>query len=94
MKILSKLALAAVAVVVLALAPIGVAWAQVKVTSADPASTTQGTVSLDVTINGSGFDNGSTARFLVTGTTIRRRNLRAESCVQELQATCRNDRRR
>ena len=70
MNILWKVASAVVALFVLALAPMGVAWAQVKVTSADPASTTQGTVSLDVTINGSGFDNGSTARFLVTGTTI------------------------
>lgn len=69
MKILSKLALTVVAVAVLAFGPIGLAHAQVKVTSADPASTTQGTVSLDVIINGSGFDNGSTARFLVTGTT-------------------------
>ena len=52
----------------LALAPIGTAWAQVKVTSAEPASSVQGTVSLDVTVNGSGFDGTAKARFLVTGT--------------------------
>jgi hypothetical protein len=51
------------------LIPDGMALAQVQVTSADPSSTQQGTVSLDVTINGSGFDNGSTVKFLVTGTT-------------------------
>jgi hypothetical protein len=52
----------------LALGPIGTAWAQVKVTSAEPAASVQGTVSLDVTINGSGFDSSASARFLVTGT--------------------------
>lgn len=52
----------------LALGPIGTAWAQVKVTSAEPAASVQGTVSLDVTVNGSGFDSTANARFLVTGT--------------------------
>lgn len=53
----------------LALGPIGTAWAQVKVTAADPASTTQGTVSLDVTVSGSGFNSTANPRFLVAGTT-------------------------
>lgn len=54
---------------VLALAPIGAAWAQVQVTAADPSSTLQGTVSLDVTISGNGFDSTANVNFLVTGTT-------------------------
>ncbi len=53
----------------LALSPFGLAHAQVQVTSADPSSTVQGTVSLDVTINGSGFDSSADVKFLVTGTT-------------------------
>lgn len=58
-----------VAVLLLALGPAQAAWAQVKVTSADPPETTQGTVSLDVTILGSGFDTTAAVSFLVTGTT-------------------------
>ena len=58
-----------VAPVLLAFIPIGIAQAQVKVTAATPASTYQGTVSLDVVVNGSGFDNTSNAQFVVTGTT-------------------------
>jgi hypothetical protein len=68
MTTLSKLAVAAVALLILVLAPVGYAHAQVKVTSANPAETLQGTVSLDVTISGSGFDSPATARFLVTDT--------------------------
>jgi len=68
MKILSKLALAVIAVVVLALGPIDPAHAQVQVTSADPASAVQGTSSLNVTINGSGFDSSAAVKFLVAGT--------------------------
>lgn len=68
MKTLMKLASAFAALVILALGPIGSAWAQVKVISAEPAESTQGTVSLDVTINGSGFDSTAKAKFLVTGT--------------------------
>lgn len=52
----------------LGLLPAGAAVAQVKVTSATPTKTTQGTVSLDVVISGSGFDNTAKAQFLVTGT--------------------------
>jgi hypothetical protein len=51
----------------LVLGPVGAAQAQVKVTSADPPSAVQGTTALDVAIGGSGFDNGSQVRFLVTG---------------------------
>ena len=64
-----KIWLATLSLLLLALAPTGVTWAQVKVTAADPASTTQGTESLDVTITGSGFDSTAKAKFLVTGTT-------------------------
>ena len=46
------------------------AWAQsVTVTSANPPSTIQGTVNLNVTLNGKGFKNGATAKWFVTGTT-------------------------
>lgn len=45
------------------------AAAQVQVNSADPPEAEQGTVSLDVTINGRGFDRGSEAKWFVTGTT-------------------------
>ena len=46
----------------------GVAYAQkVQVKSADPSEAEQGTVNLDVTISGNGFDNGSNATFLVSG---------------------------
>jgi hypothetical protein len=68
MKTLKKLTLFLVALFALALGPIGLAHAQVKVTSADPASAIQGTVSLDVTVNGSGFDSTAKAKFFVTGT--------------------------
>jgi hypothetical protein len=54
---------------VLWLCLISPAHSQVKVTSADPASTYQGTISLDVTVSGSGFDNSAKAQFFVTGTT-------------------------
>ena len=69
MNALRQLSLSIVSLILLALAPVGAAWAQVKVTSATPAETSQGTVSLDVTIDGSGFDNTAKPRFLVTGTT-------------------------
>ena len=43
------------ALLALAFLPVGTVCAQVKVTAANPASTYQGTVSLDVTVSGSGF---------------------------------------
>ena len=64
-----KLWFAVLALVVLALGPVGAAWAQVRVTAADPASTSQGTTGLNVTISGSGFDASAAVKFLVTGTT-------------------------
>lgn len=69
MKTLKKIPLFFAALVALTLGPIGLAHAQVKVTSADPAETSQGTASLDVEISGSGFDATATVQFLVTGTT-------------------------
>jgi hypothetical protein len=69
MRLQQQRILAILALAVLALTPMGAAWAQVKVTAADPASTTQGTVSLDVTVSGSGFNSTAKARFLVAGTT-------------------------
>jgi len=65
-----QFSLSTLSLLVLALAPMSSAWAQqVKVTAADPASTTQGTTSLDVTVSGSGFDNTAKPAFLVSGTT-------------------------
>ena len=65
-----RLWVAVLAIVVLALGPVGEALAQqVRVTSAEPASAVQGTTSLEVTIGGSGFDNSAAVKFLVTGTT-------------------------
>ncbi len=68
MNALTKLASTAFALVVLLLAPVGVTLAQVKVTAATPASTYQGTVDLDVVVNGSGFDSTAKVQFLVSGT--------------------------
>src|SRR5512140_2367946 len=56
-------------VALLVLAPIGAALAQVKVTSATPASAYQGTLSLDVVVTGSGFDSSAKVQYFVTGTT-------------------------
>ena len=42
---------------------------QVQVTAADPASTAQGTVNLNVKVTGKGFKNGAKAKWFVTGTT-------------------------
>lgn len=69
MRLSKECFLAILALGVLALAPMGTALAQVKVTSADPATTYQGTASLDVTVSGSGFNSTAKARFLVSGTT-------------------------
>jgi len=57
------------ALVVLAFSSIGIAATPIKVTAATPASTYQGTLSLDVVVNGSGFDNTAKVQFLVSGTT-------------------------
>jgi hypothetical protein len=56
-------------VLALALLPMSYAAAPVTVTAADPPSAVQGTLSLDVTVSGSGFDNSAAVKFYVTGTT-------------------------
>jgi hypothetical protein len=53
----------------LGLAPVGAAFAQIKVTAATPASAVQGTMSLDVVVSGSGFDNSAKVQYFVSGTT-------------------------
>ena len=58
-----------VSCVLLMLGLVGTADADVTVTSADPAEAPQGTVSLDVTVTGNGFDSSAQVAFLVTGTT-------------------------
>jgi uncharacterized delta-60 repeat protein len=45
------------------------AAAQISVTSANPNSAAQGTVNLNVTVNGNGFKKGAKAQWFVTGTT-------------------------
>jgi hypothetical protein len=42
---------------------------QVQVTSTSPSAAPQGTVNVDITINGSGFQKGAQAQWFVTGTT-------------------------
>ncbi len=42
---------------------------QVQVTAADPTSTVQGTINLNVKVTGKGFKNGAKAKWFVTGTT-------------------------
>ena len=42
---------------------------QVQVTAANPASTEQGTINLNVKVTGKGFKNGAQAKWFVTGTT-------------------------
>jgi uncharacterized delta-60 repeat protein len=41
----------------------------IQVAAADPASAAQGTLNLNVRVNGKGFKNGAKAKWLVTGTT-------------------------
>ena len=45
------------------------AQGQVQVTAADPASSAQGTINLNVKVTGKGFKNGAKAQWFVTGTT-------------------------
>ena len=54
---------------VLGLAPLGAALAQIKVTAATPSSAYQGTISLDVVVSGAGFDNSAKVQYFVSGTT-------------------------
>jgi hypothetical protein len=64
-----RITLAGLSLLVLGLAPIGAAFAQVKVTAATPASAYQGTIALDVVVSGSGFNNTAKVQYFVTGTT-------------------------
>ncbi len=45
------------------------AAAQIQVTSTSPNAAAQGTISLNVTVNGNGFKKGAKAQWFVTGTT-------------------------
>src|SRR5688572_3335524 len=70
MNLHKNLPAALLGILVFALMPMAFANAQqVSVTSADPSSTAQGTLSLDVTVNGNGFDSTAKVQFFVTGTT-------------------------
>jgi hypothetical protein len=64
-----RIPLTCLSLLVLGLAPIGAALAQVKVTGANPSSAYQGTISLDVTVTGSGFDKTARVQYFVSGTT-------------------------
>jgi hypothetical protein len=64
-----RITLAWISLLVLALAPLGAAIAQIKVTAATPSSAVQGTISLDVVVSGSGFDHSAKVKYFVSGTT-------------------------
>jgi hypothetical protein len=64
-----RIVLACVSLLVMAVAPVGVALAQVKVTAATPASAFQGTIALDVVVSGSGFNSSAKVQYFVSGTT-------------------------
>lgn len=49
--------------------PVNAQGGQVQVTAADPPSTAQGTINLNVRVTGKGFKNGAQAKWFVTGTT-------------------------
>ena len=69
MKAWKRITLTCLSLLAVGLAPIGAAFAQVKVTAATPSSAYQGTISLDVVVSGSGFDSSAKAQYFVTGTT-------------------------
>src|ERR1700746_3977243 len=52
--------------VVLSVASVG---AQIQVNSTSPNSAAQGTINLNVTVNGNGFKKGAKAQWFITGTT-------------------------
>ena len=64
-----RITLACLSLLILGLAPIGAALAQIKVTAATPSSAYQGTISLDVVVSGAGFDNSAKVQYFVSGTT-------------------------
>ena len=78
-----RIALTCLSLLLLGLAPVGAALAQVKVTAANPSSAYQDTIALDVVVSGSGFDPSAKVQYLVTGTTnpggITVRNVRFNS---------------
>jgi len=57
------------ALLVLGLVPAEAAFAQVRVTAANPASAPQGTFALDVVVSGNGFDPSAKVAYFVSGTT-------------------------
>ena len=69
MMTLKRIALACTSLLIMGLAPVGVASAQVKVTAATPASAYQGTIALDVVVSGSGFNSSAKVQYFVSGTT-------------------------
>jgi hypothetical protein len=68
MRVKNRCAYSWFASVVLALAPLAMANAQVSVTAANPSSAEQGTIALDVEVSGSGFNSSASVTFYVTGT--------------------------
>jgi len=68
MKSFKPYVLSGIALIALALVPFGLATAQVTVTAAEPAAAPQGTLSLDVTVSGNGFDSTAAVSFFVSGT--------------------------
>jgi hypothetical protein len=64
-----QITLACLSLLILGLAPVSPALAQVRVTAATPSSAYQGTIALDVVVNGSGFDPTAKVQFFVSGTT-------------------------
>jgi hypothetical protein len=64
-----RIVVACVSLLALGIIPVGVAFAQVKVTAATPASAYQGTLALDVIVSGSGFNNSAKVQYFVSGTT-------------------------
>ena len=64
-----RVILACLSLPILWLAPVGAAFAQIKVTAATPPSAYQGTIQLDVVVSGSGFDRSAKVQYFVSGTT-------------------------
>ena len=64
-----RLSLAFLSLLILGVAPVGAALAQVKVTAATPSSAYQNTIALDVTVSGSGFNTSAKVQYFVSGTT-------------------------
>jgi len=64
-----RITLTGLSLLVMGLVPIGATFAQVRVTAATPSSAYQGTISLDVVVSGSGFDNSAKVQYFVSGTT-------------------------